>query len=48
MAEELAGRPKERHGGHRWSFDDLGLDAAEQRARFARYTQRFGVPEEVR
>jgi hypothetical protein len=48
MAEELAGRPKERHGGHRWSFDDLGLDAAEQRARFARYTERFDVPAEVR
>ena len=30
-------------GGHDYSFDDLGLDLDEQRARFARYCEAFGV-----
>ena len=30
-------------GGHDYSFDELGLDLGEQRARFARYCDAFGV-----
>jgi hypothetical protein len=33
-------------GGHRYSFDDLGLSRDAERKRFARYQQRFGVPDE--
>jgi hypothetical protein len=33
-------------GGHRYSFDDLGLSRDTERKRFARYQQRFGVPDE--
>jgi len=43
MAAALVAAPREKHGDHRWSFDWLGLDADEQRRRFARYTDRFGV-----
>jgi hypothetical protein len=37
----------EAQGGHRYSFDDLGLDPAVQRKRFQRYQDRFGVPDEI-
>ena len=33
---------------HEYSFDELGLDAAAERARFAPYTRHFCVPDEVR
>ena len=35
--------PREKHGDHTWSFDWLGLDAAEQKEMFARYCATFGV-----
>ena len=44
MASALAGSPREKHGDHTWSFDWLGLDADEQRERFARYCTTFGLP----
>jgi hypothetical protein len=43
MAAALAGSPREKHGDHTWSFDWLGLDAAEQKEMFARYCATFGV-----
>ena len=46
MAATLADRPREKHGDHAWSFEWLGLDASEQRARFARYVDTFGVAAE--
>jgi hypothetical protein len=46
MREHLAANAQGAHGGHRYSFDDLGLDRAEQRARFARYQEAFRVPVE--
>ena len=46
MRDYLAGRPKDKHGAHEYSFADLGLDPAEERARFARYQRHFSVPEE--
>ena len=47
MRAYLASRPKDQHGEHRYSFDDLGLDRDAERRRFARYRERFGVPSEA-
>jgi hypothetical protein len=46
MDAQLAGRPRERHGGHAWSFDWLGLDGDAERVRFARYVEAFAVEPE--
>ena len=46
MKAYLANRPKDAHGKHEYSFDDLGLDRATEAARFARYRANFAVPEE--
>jgi hypothetical protein len=46
MRDYLASRPKDQHGVHEYSFDDLRLDQVEERAKFARYQARFQVPEE--
>ena len=35
--------PRDKHGGHRYSPEDFGIDAAQLRTRFAFYTYRFGV-----
>ena len=47
MRAYLAGRPKDVHGKHEYSFADLGLDPAVERARFSRYQRHFSVPEEL-
>ncbi|MEZ4217838.1 MAG: sulfotransferase [Myxococcota bacterium] len=47
MRDYLAAKPQAKHGAHAYSFDDLGLDVATERARFAAYQERFGVPSEV-
>lgn len=39
--------PQSAHGGHRYSFADLGLAMEECRALFARYQEHFGVAREV-
>jgi len=46
MRDYLASRPKDKHGVHEYSFDDLRLDRDAERAKFARYQARFQVPEE--
>ncbi len=46
MEEHLAARPRGLHGGHSYSFDDLGLDRERERARSARYRSYFAVPDE--
>jgi hypothetical protein len=46
MRDYLAGRPKDKHGAHEYSFADLALDPAVERERFARYQRHFSVPEE--
>jgi hypothetical protein len=43
MRSEIASRPKDKHGAHEYSFEDVGLDRTEQRDRFARYCAHFGV-----
>jgi hypothetical protein len=47
MRDYLAGRPKDQHGAHEYSFADLELDPAGERERFARYQRQFSVPEEA-
>ncbi len=42
----LAAKPRGRHGAHSYRFEDLGLDHAEMRAKFANYMSHFNVPEE--
>ena len=43
MSVALQASPREKHGDHTWSFDWLGLDAAEQKEMFARYCATFSV-----
>lgn len=43
----LAARSRDDHGGHRYSFADLGVDLADVRADFAEYQRYFAVPDEV-
>ena len=47
ITDHLAGKPAARSGGHQHSVDDLGLDLAAERSRFAPYMQRFGVRDEL-
>jgi hypothetical protein len=47
MRDYLANKPQGKHGAHSYSFDDLEMDLATERARFADYQERFGVPSEV-
>jgi len=47
MRAYLAVRPKDQHGEHRYSFDDLGLDRDAELRRFARYREHFRVPSET-
>ena len=47
MVDYVQARPRGRHGSHEYSFDELGLSAAAERARFGPYTRHFDVPDEV-
>jgi hypothetical protein len=47
MERYLAAKPKGKFGRHEYSFGELGLDLARERARFARYQERYGVKSEV-
>jgi hypothetical protein len=47
MRRFLADNPQEKHGGHRYSFADTGLDAGELRERTRAYQEFFGVPDEA-
>lgn len=42
----LARRPRGRHGDHRYSLADLGLDGSELRDRYAAYCDAYAVPDE--
>jgi hypothetical protein len=42
----LAEHPADKHGGHRYTFADTGLDAGEMRERARRYQEFFDVPSE--
>jgi hypothetical protein len=43
MLRFLAANPKDKHGAHRYSLAQYGLDRATERARFAAYCDRFQV-----
>jgi hypothetical protein len=47
MRAYLEHKPRGKFGKHFYSFDDLGLDLATERARYAGYQARFDVPSEV-
>jgi hypothetical protein len=47
MERYLAQKPKGKFGRHEYSFAELGLDLASERARFARYQERYAVKSEV-
>lgn len=42
----VAGKPRGKHGAHRYDFGALGRDASAERERFRTYQERFGVPSE--
>ncbi|HET8698392.1 MAG TPA: sulfotransferase, partial [Gammaproteobacteria bacterium] len=44
MQRFLAANPKDKHGAHRYTLEEFGLDAAQLRGRFARYCDRFAIP----
>jgi hypothetical protein len=46
MRRYLVQHPRGEHGSHQYDVGALGLDRQELAARFARYRQRFGIPEE--
>jgi hypothetical protein len=46
ITDYVAKKPKGSRGVHRYSLADIGLDAAEERQRFADYTAHYGVREE--
>jgi hypothetical protein len=43
MAAFLAANPKNKHGAHRYTLEQFGLERAAQTRRFARYCERFGL-----
>jgi hypothetical protein len=47
MRSFLAANPKEKHGGHSYSFADTGLDAGLLRERTHDYQEFFDIPEEA-
>ncbi len=47
MSTFLAANPKEKHGGHSYSFADTGLDAGSLRERTRSYQEFFNVPDEA-
>jgi hypothetical protein len=47
MRAYLGAKPKDKHGVHRYSFEDTGFDLETERRRFVAYQERYGVPSEV-
>jgi hypothetical protein len=43
MTTFLDEHPKDRHGAHRYSLAEFGLDPRTERERYARYCERFGI-----
>jgi len=44
MRAFLAANPRHKHGAHRYTLADAGLDATTERSRYAAYQRRFAVP----
>jgi hypothetical protein len=47
MRNFLAEHPQEKYGGHRYTFDDTGLDAGDLRERMRPYQEYFDIPNEA-
>jgi hypothetical protein len=47
MRSYLASKPKGKHGDHSYEFEHTGFDLETERARFADYQARYGVPTEL-
>jgi hypothetical protein len=47
MRSFLAANPQEKHGGHKYSFADTGLDVGILRERTRAYSEFFDIPEEA-
>jgi hypothetical protein len=47
MQSFLAENPRDKHGGHRYTLAQAGLDAATERRRYAGYQERFGIASEL-
>lgn len=43
MRDFLARNPKDKTGRHRYSLEEFGLDAGEEKERYAAYAKRFGL-----
>ena len=43
MTEELSGNPRNKHGAHRYTLEQFGLDARALHDRFGPYMDRYGV-----
>lgn len=48
MREFIADNPQGKHGHHRYTPEEYGLDVAAERERFRAYTERFGIEPETR
>jgi hypothetical protein len=48
VTDYVARKPRGAHGAHRYSLEEMGLDAAALRADFAFYRDRFGLEDESR
>jgi len=46
MRRFLAANPRDKHGAHRYSLEDAGLDPVAERERYRPYQERFGVASE--
>ncbi|HXQ20931.1 MAG TPA: sulfotransferase [Candidatus Acidoferrales bacterium] len=46
MQRFLAANPRDKHGAHRYTLADAGLDPAAERQRYAAYQERFGIVSE--
>ena len=44
MQAFLDANPKNKHGAHRYTLEQFGLDATREQARFAAYCERFDIP----
>jgi hypothetical protein len=47
MRRFLARNPRDKHGVHRYSLSDAGLDASIERERYRRYQERFSIQSEA-
>ena len=47
MRRFLAANPKDKHGAHRYTLADAGLDVATERGRYGDYQARYRIASEA-